>query len=96
MERMERVNLFKNMKNEELKKAYRSYIRIQIDKKEDEEILETMVKEYHKQVGERVMYHIMYDDMFNEIARRWCKIMGDLNEFKDVINIGMTEEYLMQ
>ena len=92
---MERINSFKCMSNEELGKCYHSYVRIQINKEKSEEPLEVIAKQYRKDTSEKAAYPVMYSDMFNEIARRYCKIMGDLKCFNDIINMGMTDEYLI-
>ena len=71
---MSRLNIFMGMPDDILEECYHQYIRIQIKKGTVEnEPLSIVLEKYKSDIGDKFAYAVMYNDMFVEIARRWCK-----------------------
>ena len=93
-----RKNLFINLSNKDLQNCYHSYIRVQIKREnpEEEEVFAQYVSEYiwmlegevgkYKYYDDNKKYNIAFSiaekDMLYDMAKRYLKICGLLNEIK--------------
>jgi len=72
-----KLNLFSGMTDDKLEECYRQYIGIQIKKDTlENEPLSIVLDKYKIEIGVKyshVVSAIMYNQMFVEIARRWCE-----------------------
>lgn len=100
-----RQNLFINLSNKELQDCYHSYIRVQIkrEKVEKEEMFAQYVDEYiwmlESEMGKyrcyddnkkyNIAFSIAEKDMLYDMAKRYLKLCGILNEIKPFFGEGM-------
>lgn len=100
-----RRNLFINLSNKDLQDCYHSYIRVQIkkEKSEEEEVFAQYVDEYiwmleeessnYRYCDDNKKYNIGFSiaekDMLYDMAKRYLKLCGLLNEIKPFFGEGM-------
>lgn len=98
-----RENLFMKLSNKDLQDCYRSYLRVQVKRENEEEVFSKYIDEYiwmledngtkFKYYDEEKKYNIGFSiaekDMLHTMARRYLKLCNLINEFKPFFGEGM-------